>query len=182
MRGGGRESNQSVSELHPAKGGAGQRRPSLRTLNSEAGHENGGALPELGRERGGAFLEAGRGDPVFLQVPLSGGEKKTLSPHRQKFELRRSVRFRSPVVFPELSQSCGGAFWGRSCGRPGFRFPCQGGKKNAKSPPAELDFGGHDDFGVTVALRRPSGRGAFQKCKKSALHTFGQRGGSQLYI
>ena len=117
----------------------------------------------------------------FFRFPCQGEKKKTLSPHRQKFELRRSVRFRSPVVFPELSQSCGGAFWGRSCGRPGFRFPCQGGKKNAKSPPAELDFGGHDDFGVTVALRRSSGRGGFP-IRKKRVCTISSMEGGRSYI
>jgi hypothetical protein len=116
----------------------------------------------------------------FFRFPCQGEKKKTLSPHRQKFELRRSVRFRSPVVFPELSQSCGGAFWGRSCGRPGFRFPCQGEKKNAKSPPAELDFGGHDDFGVTVALRRSSGRG-ISKNEEFADRPLSSMGGCRRY-
>ena len=62
-----------------------------------------------------------------------------------------------------------------------FQVSLSGEKKNAKSPPAELDFGGHDDFGVTVALRRSSGRGGFP-IRKKGVCTISSMEGGRSYI
>jgi hypothetical protein len=60
-------------------------------------------------------------------------------------------------------------------------FPVRGGKKTHKSSPAELDFGGHGNFGVTVVLRSFSGCG-LPRIRQKRIRALSDKRGVRSYI